>query len=80
MPFESETNEQSILIKSTSLPPVGVIESDEQLIPNDKCPFGTRAKVLLCPDKLAESQAGIVRRFDESLFETCSRGKLQRCN
>jgi len=34
MSFEAEANEDTILIKTTALPPVCIIESDEQLIPN----------------------------------------------
>lgn len=77
MLLETEANEDTILIKTAALSPVRVIESNEQLVPDYQRAFRTQAKIFLRADELAKSQASVIRRFDEALFKSSSRGKLE---
>ena len=77
MLLETKANEDTILIKTAALSPVRVIESNEQLVPDHKRVVRTRAKILLPADELANSQASVIGRFDEALFKSGSRGKLE---
>lgn len=77
MSLETKTNEDTILIKTAALPPVRIIESDEQFVPDDERAGRTRAEFLLPANELAKSQARIIGRFNQSLFESSSGGKLE---
>ena len=77
MLLETEANEDAILIKTAALPPVCVIESNEQLVPDHKRAFRTRANIFLRAHELPNSQASVISRFDEALFKSGSRGKLE---
>ena len=77
MPLEAKPNEDTILIETAALSPVRVIESNEQFVPDHERAFRTRAKILLPADELAKSQASVIRRFDEALFKSGPRGKLE---
>ena len=58
----------------------GVIQRDEQFVPNDKSAFRTRADIFLRTNELPNSQSGVVARFNESLLKPRSRRELAATN
>ena len=57
MLFEAKANEDTVLVKTTALAPICVIECDEQLVPDHEGARRTRAraKIFLSADELTES-------------------------
>ena len=77
VPFHAKAHEDAVLVKAATLPEVGVVESNKQFVPDDKSAFRTRAKILLKPRELSETQPGVVGRFEEALLEPSSQGDLE---